>query len=277
MIPLGPGPVPTTGEELAARARGALGHAWHLGGTPVVDADVSAQGEVDRIAIDISGTSIDAAHLHPRAAAWHAPAGRREGETTVRSLDVRALPVLVAGAPVTVRADAVNVVAEWVRAEGGDLWLVPKDAASTAEPTTGHVLVTAAVSDLEAAARTIGAEVARSKGVTLQELHLRPQPAGHNAVRGEVQAKAAKGFMSSRVVVGGHVQVDDALVLRVVELQLDAGGIVGKVAEGLLRPRIEPWRGKSVDLSARTFAGARLTALEIGADDQFRLEATFGS
>ena len=280
MIPVGAGPVPGSAAELAQRATAALVEAMKLGPEHVtVEAEMSGEESVDRLAIDLSHTVLDARHLTPDASSWRPPTSSQGGApVTVRSLRVTGLPVVVFGAPVSAQFEAANVPAAWARDGQARLWLAFQDASSSAAPASGRALIEGDVAAAAAAGAAMASEVASQKGVSLRDVRIVPTSAGRNRVRVDIQAKASKGFLSSQVTAYAEVRVDDALVLHVDALHAEAGGFIGKMAGGVIEKYLRAWQHRQIPLTRESFAGARLTGLEIDVDvnGPFRVAATLG-
>ncbi|MFD1504903.1 hypothetical protein FE374_11165 [Georgenia yuyongxinii] len=277
MIPVGAGPVPISAAELARRVTAALVETLTLSPEHVnVEAEMSATGDVDRLSIDLSHTVLDARHLAPSARSWRPPAANQgDAPVTVRSLRSTGLPLVAFGTPVTAQLEAQNVPATWARDGQARLWLAFTDTSSPDAPASGRALLEG---DVAAASAVIATELARQQGISFSNVRIVPTSAGHNQVRVDVQATAAKGFMKGQITAHVDVRVDDALVLHVEALHAKAGGLIGALAENFIKKRLEPWQNKQIPLTRESFAGARLTDLEIDVDvtGLFRVAATLG-
>src|SRR3712207_5429060 len=145
MIPLGPGPVPASAEELAARLGSGLGRVLAPGsGVAVpVDADPGADGGIDGVWVDVTGVDASSARdMDPGAIASSVPA-------TVGTLTVAGSPAILRGLPVTLAAEAAQVPIAWNTAGDGSIWLAVEDAEDRGAPASARVDLSAAIADLE--------------------------------------------------------------------------------------------------------------------------------
>lgn len=275
MIPVGVTAIPTQGAELAARVAASLREALDLREEHVrVEAGISAPEQVDHLRIDLTHAVVDRHHLAVRP--WRPPAPRGGVAATVTSLAVTGAPLVLFGASVAVDLEAGNVPARWVHDEQSRLWLVFTEETSPAGPARGRLAITGDVAALTAAVEQVAGELARSKGLTLRELSVVPRTVGPDRWQVEVRATVTKGFVSSRVSADAQVHLDPALVLHVEQVDVRAGGMLGKIAEGLAEGYLRRVRGRRIPLGARPVAGARLTSLDVDLDGRFHLAATLG-
>ena len=277
MFPLGPGPLPTDGAGVAARLAGELARRLRLPAEHVVvDATAAAPERVDRLVVDLSGSSVDVTDLTAPPGGGAPGSLQSEATTVVGALTLLASPAVLLGAPVSARFDAVDVPAAWQREPDGALWLVPSEEAPAGAPMSARAVVEGDVQQVTRAVAAAAAEVGRQRGVTVRDLRITPTMLGRNHVRVDVQATVSKSIMSSKVTAVAEVRVDEALVAHVDTLEASVGGFLRSIAQPVIERQLAPWRGRSEPLAAHTFAGARLGALAIDLDPagSFRITAT---
>jgi hypothetical protein len=278
MIPVGAAEIPVDGDELAQRVAVSLRDALHLRESDVAaTARMTAPGAVDELAVDLSGSVIDNRYLSRSSISLRPPRSTAGGvPTELGSLSVAGDPVVVFGAPLSVRLDAHRVPATWLHDDSGQLWLAFRDERPSDGATDGRAVVEGEVAAVTAAAGTVAAEMGRQKGVTVKDVTITPRTTGPNRWSLDVTAKVTKG-LSANVTALAKVRLDDDLVLHVEELTAKVGGLLGPLAGGMIESMLGRYRDRTVDLKKLSFAGARVTALDVTLAERFRIAATLGS
>lgn len=277
MIPVGAGPIPVDGDELARGVSRSLGDALHLGSDVAVTARMSGPGAVDQLGIDISGHAINR-FLSGSAISLRPPRSTAGGVATeLGRFELTGQPVVAFGAPIHVRLDAQHVPATWLHDDSGQLWLAFRDERISGGAPAGRAVVEGDVAAVSTAAATVAAELAQHKGVTVRDVRVVPRATGPNRWRLDLAARASKGFASANVTGHAEISLGDDLVTRVEELDVRAGGILGALARGFVEPALSRFRHRSFDLKELTFAGAHVTGLVVELGERFRVTATLGS
>ncbi|MPV37325.1 hypothetical protein [Georgenia subflava] len=279
MIPVGSADIPADGDELAHRVAHALTESLHLQPENVaVSAELPSQERVTRLAVDLSGGVIDNRYLSGSAISLRPPASTTGGvPATLESGTLTGRPLVVFGAPVELQLDVEHVPAAWLHDDGDRLWLAFRDERSTSGATAGRAVVEGDVAALSEAVGTAAAAVGRQKGVSVKDVQVRPRTVGPNRWSVDIAARVTKGFASSNVTARAEVRLDEALVLHVDELTAQAGGIIGALAGGIIESVLGRYRNRSFPLTEQTFAGARLTSLDVELGERFTITATLGS
>ena len=280
MIPLGRGPVPTTAAELADRLGYGVRRILQVErGDPRVDVRMS-RDHIDRIAIDITGLSTSGpATLTPGFGAADHP-------SVIDVLAIDGDPVGIRGVPVTLSAEGRGLPVAFRTTTLDDTWIVADDrspsgsatrpeGASAAAPTA-WLEASARLDTVEDALRAELDQRARAHGFTLKSLALDVRSAGRRGITLRADATVGKSFLSAKVTATATVTIDDDLVLLVSNLALTSGNPLVTAILARARGPLDEWDGRRVDLTAYSFAGARLRDVELSADDAIRFRATFG-
>ncbi len=273
MIPLGPGPVPATADELGTRLGAGLGRVLApASGSPVpVTAEPGADGAISRVAVDVTGVDASSAKdIEPGAIASSAPA-------TIGVLSLTGAPAVLRGLPVTLAAEAENVPVTWNTGGDGSLWLAVEDSAGGPAPASARVDVTAAIADLE---RLVAHELSArlgGMGLSLKSLTVAVAALGTRGLDLRADATVGKSFLSAKVTVTGRAEVDDALTLTISNVDLSSGNPLVAAVVSRADSMIAPWNGRRIDLATYSFAGARLRDVSVTVDTAIHLHARFGA
>jgi hypothetical protein len=277
MIPAGAAQIPVDGDELAGRVTRSLKDALHLTDVAVA-AQMSAPAAVEHLGIDLSGSVIDNRYLSRSAISLRPPRSTAGGVTTeIGTLDLTGRPVVAFGAPVFVQLDAQHVPATWLHDDSGQLWLAFRDEPASGGATAGRAVIEGEVAAVSTAAGTVAAELAQQMGAAVRDVRVAPRATGPNRWRFDLAAKVSKGFASANVTGHAEVSLDDDLVVRVEELTARAGGILGSLAQGFIESALGRYRNRAVDLKELSFAGARVTGLDVDLGERFRVTVTLRS
>jgi hypothetical protein len=279
MIPAGAGQIPVDGHELAERVADSIRDSLHLRASDVaVTAEMSAPEAVDFLNLDLSGSVIDNSYLSRTSISLRPPRSTAGGTPAeLRSFTLAGRPVTAFGAPVSVQMEAQHVPATWLPDSSGQLWLAFRDERPTTGSASGRAVVEGEVAAVSAAATTVAAEVGKKKGVTIKDVKVTPRTTGPNRWSVDLEAKVTKGIASANVTGHAQIRLDDDLVVHVEELTAKAGGMIGKLAGGIIESMLGRYRNRTIDLKKQTFAGAHVTAVDVELADRFKVTATLGS
>ncbi|MBD5787635.1 hypothetical protein IF650_15830 [Cellulosimicrobium terreum] len=288
VLPLGRAPRPTTGPELAERARAALveqvagdlgpGAVTHLDvvrvsatvdGPDVPTLDVDLTGVVVRRAA--SDTTTERASVRPGAT--DLASGRRENGV-IRHVRVDAHPVTVEGVPVDVELSADDVPFRWVEGADGSLGVEAVEPSVDA-PLRGHVRVAAPRAALVATAGRLIGEALREAGLTLSSFDVEIGSTGPRSAHGSGFARVRKGILSASIRAQASIEVDGAMVLTVRELSLSSRNPVVAAALLAARKHVDEARGRTVDLAAELPPGIRIVDVRLDVDDALAVSARF--
>jgi hypothetical protein len=76
--------------------------------------------------------------------------------------------------------------------------------------------------------------------------------------------------------VTATIRIDDDLTLRISDVALTSGNPIVAALVTPVAARLTPYNGRSVALGDYSFAGARLTSLDLDAGSSIRVNAAFG-
>lgn len=279
-IPLGPGPRPTTGAELAARMR-AEALALIGGRLPTGLEQARLEAELDgpdipRLDLDLTGLRLDLpeGEAAPADAAAPAPeASRTPG--LLRAATLRADPAYVLDTPVALRGRLDRLPVVWVeRADGTAELLWDRDADSE---TAGELTLSLPQSELPALARRVLETALAGEGVAVEDLDLALASAGPDAVALEATAVGRYGFLSAKVTLRAQARIVDGTRLLVEQADLRSRNPLVTGLLALTRSQLDGLVGREVDLARylpAQFGDAR-AHLDVDAD-AVRLRAAVG-
>lgn len=274
MIPLGPGEIPTSSDELSNRVSAAIGLITGGGAPsgPTVHAQMASPSEIASLSINISNKEAAAARADKPASLT------KLGDARLDKFEVEGDPALIYGAPVTVHISASNIPAAWSRDDRGGLWLVPQEAPGSEDQpgAAGDLVLAAKTSDLETALRAVISGLAEANGARLKDVRLRVESAGERAVVLAVDVAASKFMMTAKVRALAELSLDDNMNLRIGNVDLTGDGAAGSMVANLLADKIGQWRGRQIALGQFVFAGAALRDVKLETGQQLRLSARFG-
>lgn len=274
MIPLGPGEIPSSTQEMTSRISSALGQITGAGpqAGPTVTAELDSPSQISNLTINITQKEAAAARAEKPASLT------RLGEVRLENFQVVGDPALIHGAPVNVHVAAAHIPAVWSRDDRGNLWLVPQENSGNSEGAgaSGNLEIAAKASDLEAALRVVVAGLADANGAKLKDLRLRVESAGERALVLAVDVAASKFMMTAKVRALAELSLDDNMNLHIRNVDLTGDGAAGAMVANLLADKIGQWRGRRIDLGQFVFAGAALRDVKLETGQQLRLSARFG-
>jgi hypothetical protein len=231
---------------------------------------VTATGEIPHIAaltIDITGATPLPTPASPQ---WLDLPGDTLGQTTVSSFQVLGRPF--GQAP---RTATIDIAARDLRAA------VLDTPAGTALRllgcTEGRLRATVIKSDVEAVALAEGSKLASAKGVDLKDVHLLWRSDSARTLSLEVHVKARKGFLPAATIrVRGQLAIDDRLNATVSNLSVEGEGMIGGLAAGMIRPRLQQAEGRSKSLLALPLDDLKIREVRLlAAPDSLTIEADF--
>ena len=88
--------------------------------------------------------------------------------------------------------------------------------------------------------------------------------------------KAKKLFLTTTVTLRGKLKIDDTLNASVSDLTVTGEGVLGEMAAGMIRPKLQEIDGKSYPLTALSLGQVRLHDLQIQTGETIRVTAAFG-
>jgi len=270
MIPVGPGEIPTSGEELSSRVSTFLSEVITSGQMPVITGTMTSPDKIESFTLDVSGAEVGDAKLAR-------PSGfTRLGNVVVSSLDIKGDPALVFGAPVLISTRASHLPMSWSRDDRGNLWLVPSESASGQTSPEGALELAAEITQIERAARATIATLAEQNGAKLKDFNLRIESAGPRALAARVDVAASKFMMTAKLIIIAEAMLDDEMNLRIGQLEIKGDGAAGGMVANMIADKVRGFQGRVIPLGQFMFAGAALKDVKLTTDDRLRLTANFG-
>jgi hypothetical protein len=279
MIPLGHQALPTTTTE--------LGEAIEAGVRRVLRADTAAplavhvltlpdenavSGVLQAVHVDLSGVEVSGARdITPRTFTSWTP-------LLVQNLSVTGSPALVRALPVTLRVEASGLPLKQAIAEDGETWVIADtdEVPVDGKPAEADLVASVTVDDIEQVSRQELERIVTARGFNLKKYALAIHPTGSRGISVEVDATVGKSLLSAKVSVTATIRIDDDLTLRISDVALTSGNPIVAALVTPVAARLTPYNGRSVALGDYSFAGARLTSLDLDAGSSIRVNAAFG-
>ena len=277
LLPLGPAPRPTSGDDLAARLRALAARAAGPGATGLDRADVTAEldgADVAALALDLTGVAFGAQQKAP-GVSWAPASVTAREEGTVRRLRVDAHPLTAVDLPVDVTAEAEGLRFAWVEGSDGQVGFEPVEP-DDAHPVSGQARVAVSRAGLVATVHGLLAVSLQSQGITLSDLDVQIDSHGPRAAGLRIEAKIRKGFLSAGVSATASASVDAAMVLSVGDVRISSGNPLVAAMLGAVRGRVEAAAHRRVDLAAALPPGVRLTDVRLDVGEELVVSARLG-
>jgi hypothetical protein len=192
------------------------------------------------------------------------------GGAQTEKFEFRAEPFYFEGAPfeLHVQASHAAFVFAGTPSQGA---LVLNDAEE------GGLSIATAIEDLEALLHGIAVELAEKQGVQVRETHLELTSQGPRTLsfRGEVTAKMF--IMTAALTLSGQIDVDAGLNARFSRLTLSGDGMITKIANGFIRPKLDLLEKRVIPLLAFSLGDLQLRDIEVSAGKTLLIRAVFGS
>lgn len=179
-----------------------------------------------------------------------------------RDLEVTAAPAHLEVLPFTLAVRGTDAVF----ALAGPVLSLSRCGAGTLELAVTHA-------DLEAALTSAAREAAEKKGAEVKSVRVTLTAEGPRALRIEAVAEAKAMFLTAKLTIAGHVEVNDAMEVRLSGLGCAGDGMIASMAAGSLRPRLAGMNGRGIAL--RDFV-PNLRSVTMEAGDGLRIRAEIG-
>ena len=261
MLPLAGPNFPASLEELSAALRAGFS------ARGIAAREIRATGEWPRVAelaIDLSGAQFSRATELPKSTSGSHPG------VSIESLTISAAPFFFEKTPAHLELHANQAECGFARDASGESFLTLTRTAA------GSFSIEAQRADLASALKIVAGGVLEKQGAQVKSAHLELLDRGPQSLgfRAEITAKAF--VMTARVVVTGHLDLDDQLNLRIRELAVTGDGMIASIATGFLRPRFAEIEKRVIPLAAYSFAGVALHGAQLSGGNSLRIEARFG-
>ena len=262
MLPLAGPNFPASLDELSAALRAGFS------ARGIAAREIRATGEwprVEELAIDLSGAAFSRATELPKSS------GESQPGVSIDRLTISAAPFFFEKTPARLELRATKAECGFARAAGGESFL------SLTHTSAGSLSIEAQRADLESALKILSGNFLEKQGAQVKSAHLELLDRGPQSLgfRAEITAKAF--VMTARVVVTGHLDLDDQLNLRIRELAVTGDGMIATIATGFLRPRFVEVEKRVIPLAAYSFAGVALHGVRLSGGNALRIEAQFGA
>jgi hypothetical protein len=267
MFPLVGPDYPKTREELARRIQAGLGELLTFPqGQTVVVIQGGAYPDFENVKVNLTGANVNGT-VPP---APPKPTGQRDPGPTTAELHITGKPIRYQGRGINLELNATGAKFDLSHDEKGQALLVAREADS------GNVAFDIAAADLQFILKAAATELAKQKGVTIQELDVKLTNQGPRTIDAEVRAKAKKLVMSGTVTVKGRVEIDDALVAKVSNLSCEGQGMMGNMAAGFIQGALKSHEGQGFPLTTFSLGGLALRDLQISTANGLRITAEVG-
>ena len=272
-ILLGHAPRPTDGAQLAKRIRTLVIAAEPAGiaCTSIISAELDG-ADIARLDLDLTDFILagevdrDRARLEPQGATISREAA------VLRHLTVRASPMRVSGAEVTLDAQLRDLPFRWIETDNGEL-AVELARPSDEHPLHGQALVSVPKHQLGAAILGLAESTLLDMGVTVSKLEIDVESTGPRSVRLIVDGKVRKGLLGATVHGSAHAAIDDGMGVTLSDIKLESGNPLVAAMLAATRGRIQGYEGRRIDLAAALPAGIRLADVQVRVTDDVIIEA----
>jgi hypothetical protein len=263
MLPLSGESFPSTSQELVA----AIQRGFEEQGieTRSVEAKGGGFPAIESLTLDLTGAKAARNVRMPSLDLASEGGGLR-----AEKFEMRAEPFYFEEAPFELHVDASRAAFSFAGTPGEGT-LVLNDA------DDGSLSISAAIEDLEALLHGILGELAEKQGVEVRETHLELKNQGPRTLtfRGEVTAKMF--IMTAALTLSGQIDVDAGLNARFSGLTLSGDGMITKIANGFIRPKLDLLENRVIPLLAFSLGDLRLRDINVSTGERLLVRAVFGS
>ena len=264
MLPLFSDQLPTNADDLARMLEQSLRQIVDTKGD-VVAVIEKAFPELRELRINLDGTRLRADAARPSAIS-----GETMQAFRVENFALSAKGIRVEEISLDLSMQAANLQLHQVRDRNRRLVLVFHAADS------GSINVSVGKMDLEKLTLAIARREAEKHGVAIEDLKLSLNSPGPRAIEGTVQLHARKSFFRGIIRIAARLEVNEKLVAKVSGLTCTGEGAIGNMAAGMLRPRLQSFDGRELNLTALPLGEISLRDIEIVAGDKLEVSAQFG-
>ena len=263
MLPLSGESFPSTSQELVTAIKRGLGEQG------VEAKSVEAKGgrfpKIESLALDLTDAKaardVRMPSLKPASGA---------GSVQAETFELRAEPFYFEEAPFELHVQASRAAFSFAGTPGEGTLILN-------EAEEGSLSLSTAITDLEALLHGILVELAEKQGVEVRETNLELTSQGPRTLsfRGEVTAKMF--IMTAALTLSGQIDVDAGLNARFSRLTLSGDGMITKIANGFIRPKLDLLQNRVIPLLAFSLGDLRLRDIEVSTDERLLIRAAFGS
>lgn len=272
-ILLGHAPRPTDGAQLAKRIRALVIAAEPAGiaCTSIIDAELDG-ADIARLHLDLTDFILagefdrDRSRFEPQGAAVSSESA------VLRHLTVKASPMRVSGAEVTLDAQLDDLPFHWIETDNREV-AVELARPSDAQPLHGHATVSVPKHQLGAAMLALAEPTLLDMGVTVSKLHIDVESTGPRDLRLVVDAKVRKGLLGASVHATASASIDDRMGVTLRDIALESGNPLVTAMLAATRGRIQGYEGRRIDLASKLPEGIRLADVQVRVTDAVVLEA----
>ncbi len=182
-----------------------------------------------------------------------------------------ARPLIYEQARLNVSLSATGVAFEFAHDDRQRLLLVP------ARVESGQLGIDVRHADLEALILAGAQAASASQGVNVQKVELQLTSLGPRSAAINLRVVAKKMFVTATLRIAGRLDIDEQLNASLSGLTCEGEGIVGTLATGVLRPKLQKLEGRSFPLMTFALGETRLRDIEIGTADPVTLKASFSN
>ena len=214
--------------------------------------------------------NLDGARLRADAPRPSAIFGETKEALDVENFELSAKGFRVEEIPLDLWMQADNVQLHQARDRDGKVVLVFHAAHS------GSINVSVGKMDLERLILAIAKREAEKQSVVIEDLKLSLNSTGPRAIEGTVQLRARKSFFRGIIRIAARLEVDEKLVGKVSGLTCTGEGAIGNMAAGMLRPHLQSFEGRELNLTMLPLGEISLRDIEIVASEKVEVDAQFG-
>lgn len=265
MLSLGRKDFPSPKGELAEALDDAL-HRFVEKPGQIVDLRSRVFPYVDEIAINLDNAMLDSSPP---------PLALAEGETflafeaAVVSLNGR--KVSISGVPFDLRMEMRDVIFDRGVDANGDAVLILRRARE------GHLMISAAQLELEAAFIKIVGAKARLYGIDMERVRLAMRARGRRSLAADIQVWARKFFARAKADIYAQVDITGDFFVKIAQLKCKGDGKLGSFICTTLQPLFQRLLGKSFPLKSIPLGEIQLRDIHVAVADTVNITIDFGS
>jgi hypothetical protein len=242
--------------------------------------DVSMAGaDLAELVIDLTGVSVEIPRDTTESVTADPPIDTEPAVVSrtpavARFSRLRAHPLTVFGARLTLDAEAHDVPFTWVRSAEGERG-VAIDESSPDERRRGMITASMPRDDVVTLMRTVGNELQSQAGIRLTRSDIAFTQVSRDVVGVEVDAAVRRGLLSASVHATATIHVDRAGIVTLRRIRLRSWNPL--IAIGLLiaRRHVRRWEGRSIAVNDDLPPGVRIADAELDVTGDLTISARF--
>ena len=265
MFPLSTATFPASASDLERLLNHSLQRIFSVEADPVSIRDASYPH------IEALRVALDRARLSSNPPRPPSIAGKTSPALQVDRLHLSALALSIDPATIDLSLSARTV--SFVQGKDSDDQVI----LSLENAADGKIEISVGHSDLEALITDLARTQASTRGITIDDVHLKLQQKKPHSLAAEARLSGRKSFLSVSIQVTGQLDLDDQLNLKISDLNCTGAGGIATLACGILKPYLQKVDGREFPLMSLPLGEIRLRDIRLTVGDKVCITAEFGS